>query len=63
MARTSVYDVPIPIVPCGDPRFVFVRMPAGGQCVATLSGLDCDDLTIREGNYERVDVPIRAREN
>jgi hypothetical protein len=52
--RTTVHDISIPIIPRGDPRFVFVRVPAGSQCVACLSGLDEDNLPIREGDYERV---------
>jgi len=60
-ARTTVRDISIPIVPRGDPRFVFVRVPAGGQCVARLSRLDEDNLPIREGDYERIVGPTRVR--
>ena len=63
MGHTSVHDISIPILPRGDPRFVFVRVPPSGQYVACFSGLDEDNLTIREGDHERVVVPIRARGN
>ena len=59
--RTTVHNISIPIIPRGDPRFVFVRVPAGSQCVTFLSGLNEDNLPIREGNYERVVGAIRVR--
>ena len=61
MDRTSVYDISIPIIPRGDPGFIFVRRPAGGQYVVCFSGLYEDDLAIRAGDYERVIVPMRVR--
>jgi hypothetical protein len=37
-----------------------MRVPAGSQCVACLSGLDEDNLPIREGDYERVVIPTHT---
>ena len=46
MDHTSVHNISIPIIPHSSPRFVFVRVPAGRQSEASLSGLDKDNLPI-----------------
>ncbi len=59
--RTTVHNISVPIIPRGNPRFVFVRVPAGSQCIACLSGLDENNFPIRKGDYERVVEPIRVQ--